>query len=539
MYIRDELSYDRYHEKADQIYRMVRERNINGEAVPSVGQPFRLGETLAEDIPEIKAQVRFFRLHQEAPVISRGEDQFYEERFYFTDANVFEFFSFKLLRGDPGTVLKEPFSVVLTESMARKYFGEQDPVGKTLTLLDQFELTVTGISEDTPANSHFHFDFLASHKNLDDIFFAGPRFKTTWIYNPCYTYILLAENAAISDILPQTEPFVNRHIDDELKRLYLNIYFQKLTDIHLHSHYQGEIEANSDIIYIYIFSAIGFLILLIACINFVNLSTARSIRRAKEVGLRKVLGARRDQLIKQFLGESILLSFLALLLAVAIIELFLPTYNMLTGKQLQAGFLADGWVLLTLVGIALFTGLISGLFPAFYLSAFKPVKVLKVGFAVGASGRASLLRRLLVVAQFTISIAMIIGTITVYQQLDYLRNKKLGFDREQILAVPINNTEIQEHIPAFKSELLRQANIINVAATSHVIGKDIDNHGYRPEGVAEEDYSMMPGLYADNDLVATLGAAIVAGRDFSPDIATDTSEAFIINETAVKKFGWS
>ena len=300
LYIRHELRYDTYHDNADRIYRIVRERDINGDIRASVGQPLRMGPDLAAEFSEIENVTRFFRLHQETPLVASGERRFYEKRFFFTDSEVFDIFSFQLDQGNPETALNAPFSVVLTRDMAIKYFGDENKaIGRQLTLQNQFQLNVTGVLADIPDYSHFKFDFLVNYEGLESLFFSN--LVDTWVYNPCVTYLLLAPGASPSALADGMAGFVARNIDERNKKLYHSIDFQPLADIHLNSNADSEIEPNSAMLDIYILSIIGALILLIAAINFINLTTARGVLRAKEVGVRKTLGARRKQLVFQFL----------------------------------------------------------------------------------------------------------------------------------------------------------------------------------------------------------------------------------------------
>lgn len=520
LFVKDELSYDRYHENAGRIYRVIADYNISKGFSKSAITSAILAPALIENFPEIAHAVRFY--HENRAVIQFNDKLFSEERFFFSDAAVFNVFTFPFIKGDLRTALQEPYSVVLTVETAQKYFGNDFPIGKTITLQNRGDFKVTGILHNIPHNSHFTFDFLASFATFGKI-------DNPWAYQG-WTYIHLPEDydAAILE-----EKFVTNKEELGWYSAGLQFYLQSLTSIHLHSHLSGEIEANSDIRSIYIFSLIAFFIMLIACINFMSLATARSAHQACEVGVRKVLGAQRVQLAKQFLGESLLFSFLALGVALALVEIFLPAFNRLARKPLQMDY-ADSWLLLlTLMFVSLLVGLVSGSYPAFFLSAFQPTQVLKGGWA-GDTGRSSrIFRCSFVVIQFVISIALIISTGIIGKQLRYMHKKDLGFQKKHIVEIPIANTPLLKSYPAFKAELLKYPNILNVSAAmgSPLDGKLMDSQKINDEQI-EVHY-----LLVDPDYIETLGMTLLRGRSFSKDSITDATEAVILNETAVKTFG--
>ncbi len=532
LYVQDELSYDRYHENAGRIYRLALEAQIPGKVLKAPVTPGPMGPAFANDYPEVISAVRFYRDPWHNPLVSHGDKRFYQERFFFADSNVFDMFTFPLIRGNPKTALREPNSIVITEEMAEKYFGNEDPMGKVLAVELRHMLAdfrVTGILRRIPHNSHFRFDCLAPIANVSDLW--RDIFDNWGNYLVC-TYLLLRKDPRPALLEEQFPSFMNTHMKDE--QMSITLHLQPLTRIHLHSHLEYEIEPNSDIAYIYVFSAIAFFILVIACINFINLSTARSTNRAKEVGMRKAVGAHRLQLIRQFLGESVFLSLIALMLAIALVELALPALNALAGKELAMGYGGNLPVLLGLVGIALFVGIVSGTYPAFFLSAFQLADVLKGTLKAGSKN--PLLRRVLVVLQFAISIILIIGTGVVYNQLDYIRDKRLGFHKEHVIVLPIRGQEVRQNYEAIRSKLLQDPDILGVAASSRVPGGIIGKCSISPEGAQNE--FVVPWLSVDHDFIETLGIELAAGRDFSKDFATDAAEAIMLNEAAVKRFGW-
>lgn len=529
IFVQDELSYDQFNEKADRIYRIASKENRRGVIA---NYPFvfsGIPPILQNDYSEVMDFVRFDP--RENVLISSEDKEFYEERLFYTDASVFDVFTFPLVNGDPNTALKEPYALVLTQRMAEKYFSGEDPVGRTLTIDNEHDYQITGVLKEIPRNSHIKFDFLASIATLEA---QDPRYGKLWAWN-CYTYLLLPKDYSYLDLERKFPDFIRRHRGEKAVEAY-TFYLQPLSRIHLHSHLGFEIEANSDIRYVYIFSAIAFLILLIACINFMNLSTARSANRAKEVGLRKVLGAERSRLIKQFLGESLALSLVALPAAVALIELFLPAFNALTGKDLRIDYFGNSVVFLGLVGILLFVGILSGTYPAFFLSAFRPAAALKGKLRAGAGS--TLFRKVLVVVQFSVSIVLIAGTIIITNQLDFIRNKKLGFDKDHVVVMPVMRSGIGQNFETFKGELLQNPNVQSVCGSTSAPSFIPTRSVFIPEGAEEGERLALRNVLLDYDFIKTFGMEIKEGRDFSRDFATDKKEAFIVNEAAVKEFGW-
>ncbi len=540
LFVRDELSYDRYHDNADRIYRITLDALLGEQEIHGPISPAPMAQALVNDFPEVVQATRLFTFRDKT-LVRYEDNRFVEERFFFGDSTFFEVFTFPFLQGDPETALVEPNTVVLTESTARKYFGQQNPIGQTLRVNERTDYEVTGVMADVPTNSHFHFDFLGSLGTLDNS--RNPM----WVSNNFRTYFLLADGhspealqakfpAMVKNYAgPQVEQFLGITIDQFFAsggRFAFQI--QALTDVHLHSQLDFEIEPNGDITYVYAFSIVAFLILLIACINFMNLATARSANRAKEVGVRKVLGSNRRQLTLQFLMESMLLSVIALGVALVLAAVLLPVFNSLSGKALQIDYL-DGFMLSGVIGLAVLVGLLAGSYPAFFLASFSIVNVLKGQGLVGM--KSSGLRSGLVVFQFVISIALMIGTAMVYRQVDFIQNKRLGFDKEHVIVLERFNA-LGPQQQAFKQQIQQHPNVVAVAAANTLPGRSFGDTSFIPEGAPPEEILSLRLLYTDFDLLETLNLELVDGRFFSRDFATD-SAAVVLNEAAVKELGWT
>jgi len=532
LFVQDELNYDGYHTKSDHIYRLVALNKSGGEErhLAPIGAP--VGEMFANDFPEIQKQVRFYRGNR---VLVRYQDKrFFEERFFYADPTAFDVFSFSIIKGDPQKDLTVPFALVMTESMAKKYFGREDPVGRTVILDNEHSYNIVAVMRDVPPSSHFRFDFLASLETLAVL--HGRRTLEHPGYMAFYTYLLLQENAEPEMLEVKFEEMVKKSYGERIAAMR-SFYLQTLKDIHLHSTLDYEIEANSNISFIYIYSAIAVFILFIAVFNYMNLSTARSAKRAREVGMRKVLGAFRSQLVEQFLGESLMLSVFSFFLALIFVWLALPSFNSLTGKQLAFSLTSNPVLLLGFVAIVVAVGIIGGFYSAIFLSGFKPIRTLKGRLA--ASGKSGSFRRLLVLAQFTISIVLIIGTFIIRNQLHYLRSQNLGFNKEQVVVVPMHDQNTRKSYESIKTELLKNPSVLSVTASSSVPGKPVTSIAYRFEGLPEDQHVSMDTYFVDDDFLRTLDIEVTAGRNFSQEFATDEENAFILNETAVRELNWS
>jgi putative ABC transport system permease protein len=539
LFVQDELSYDQYHEKADRIYRVGFDAILNNNASKGVVSCAPIARALVEEFPEVEASTR--ARNYGYPVFRYGEKVFSEERVFWVDSTFFDVFTVPFLKGDPKTALTKPASIVLTQSMANKYFGDEDPMGKSLNADNRRDYLVTGVVEDVPRNSHFHYDFLASLVTYpidQDIL---------WVSNNYYTYFALKEGASDKELEEKIQellirnagPQVQQALGITIEQFYAGggvyrYFLQRLTDIHLHSHLDYEIEPNGNFSYVLIFSIVALGILLVACINFVNLSTARSANRAKEVGIRKTAGSSRGQLIRQFLVETTFLSFLAMIVAVILVYLILPYFSMLADKQLQMSMFASVSNVLAIVGLILFIGLLAGTYPAFFLASFHPVSVLRGEKSRG--GRRSVMRSVLVVLQFTISVILIIGTLIVRRQVEYTRTTDLGFNKDDIIIVH-KTDDIGQSIRSFKHELLENPNIISVSNTSRLMGQPFGNSVFLKAGGSGEENFLLWRLVTDPDFITTYKIDMVAGRYFEEGREAD-QQGCVLNEAAVKTLGF-
>jgi len=528
LFVQHELSYDRYHERGENIYRVISERVGGGGAIRG---PYTYGEMaleLEKAFPEVLHAVR---MRFQRSILIKYEGEFFTvENVIYTDPNILQVFSFPLLRGDSAKIL-DPTSVVLTAALAEKLFGKNDPIGKVLSITvgeKEEPFVVNAIVDDVPKNSHFTFNMLVPFQALY-------RTNLAIKNHQFWTYVLLPEGYQANELESKLPTFaLQYHGDEDVKERRLRYELQPLKSI-----YFGEEDApnKGDRRYVTIFSAIALLILLIACANFMNLAIARSFKRTKEVGVRKVMGAQRRQLIGQFLGESLLCCMIAIPLALVFVELILPTVSTLAEKEIILDLNDNTTFLSALLCIILFIGLVSGSYPALFLSAFQPEVVLK-GRHRGRMKNATL-GKCLIVFQFVISIVLVAGTFVMQRQLHFIQNQKLGFDKEQVVVIPLQNVSVRQNIASFKNELLKHAAIINATACAGVPTQrafaGMIYGGLRVEGIAKGiDFHVAT---VDEDFLKTLGMELVAGRDFSKAFATDASEAFLINETAVKSLG--
>ena len=540
LYVRDELAYDRFHAKADRIYRVSR-TFLSSDGTPSLrlaqaAPPF--GPLLKQDFPEAEQVVRTL---DNNGLLRYGERSFNEENFFFAEENLFKVFDLKLVSGNPAQALVNPFSILFSRPMAEKYFGSENPIGKTVRLDGQFDLTVTGVFEPLPAQSHFHPSFLLSFSTLNDPRVYGAEgLRTNWGNNSFNTYVLLAKGADPLRIERALPAFQDRHVPSgggTKPSKWSLLTMMNVRDIHLHSHTDSEIEPTSDIRYVYLFSAIGLFILLIACINYMNLATARSAGRAKEVGMRKVVGAVRSQLVAQFLSESVLVVTFALGLAVVLMLLGLPLLNEFTGKTLAFGQLLDPTFVGILLGITLLTGLVAGSYPAFFLTSFRPIGVLKGRVQSLGAGR---LRQVLVVTQFAIAIALIISTAVVFNQMRYIQNYRLGYQKDQVLLLP-DVGDSTTNFETIRRELQQTGFVREMGRSSRIpSGRLLDSWdaaAMKGDSMAPVDVNLR-GLRIDYDFIPTYQIGMAAGRNFSRSFGTDTS-MIVLNETAVKLLGWT
>ena len=525
LYVKDELSYDKFHEKADRIYRISGDNNIimTGPLAP----------LLKSELPEIEDYVRLYAPHiwSGISLVSSIDKQFYSERFYFADPSFFDIFTFPFLSGNPQNALKDVNSIVLTENMAKKYFGDTDPVGNTLIYENKYEYRITGVVKNIPSNSHFHFDFLIPLENYRKF---DPDLDN-WGNAAFITYLLLKQNVNKTDV----EKGIIK-ITEKDKRLPFGgkISLMAVENIHLLSRARNELEVNSSIVYIYIFSAVAILVLLIACLNFINLSTARSFKRFKEIGVRKVVGAQRKQLIKQFLGESIFMSLISFAFAVVLVYMLLPLFNNISFKQISFSIIDNAENFFLLAGLAIFIGILAGSYPAFYFSSFRTVYSLSEKYKKEKHSKVSF-RNVLVVFQFIISIGLIAFTGIIHEQMDYLNNKNLGFNKEQIIVIPTHRGETAvKYAPILKQELLKIPEIMYTTVSSQVPGIRPYMRTFK-KYTNDKEFRIIETLWVDYDFINAYRMEIIAGRDFSKNLDNPTSSSSIINETGVKMLGYT
>lgn len=537
LYVQYELSFDGYHEKANDIYRVVAQQpgNVFLGTDHFAVTPAILGKTLKQEFPEVLAATTLDDYNN--VLITVGEQSFYEDKLILADSAIFDIFSFPLVLGDARTALNEPFTLVLNETLARKYFGNENPLGKVLRYQDRHDLKVSGVMRNVPKNSHFEANMLLSFATEVAISTDQRRF-TTWGNNSYYAYILVRPDFEPAAFNEKLKTLVKKyHTEDWRKEENPHRYYvQRLQDIHLYSHLNFDIGVNNDIRYLYLLSGLAIIIILTACINYMNLTTARSAMRAKEVGMRKVVGASRVQLLKQFLGESLLLTVIAALLALLVVELFLPTFAELVGRELRFELLLQGPTLLALGLMVLAVGVIAGSYPALVLTAFAPVKVLK-GEVKDQDGRAYL-RNALVIFQFAASVGLILCTATVQKQLDYIRNKKLGYNREQVLVMRMRDREARKNFNLIKHDLLANPNFVSATVSGHLptnIGSSSSLGWAEREGRAELQAYNTP---VDHDFLNVFEIVLVEGRNFSRALSTDSTQAYLINEELRDLLGW-
>ncbi|MFC2156502.1 ABC transporter permease [Acidobacteriota bacterium] len=531
LWVRDEVSFDRFHENADQIYRLTEiQRNTDGSEFLVAVTPELLGPGITADYPEVIDFSRFRILGR--TLVSYGDNHIYESGFAFADPSFFKMFTFPLLEGNPETILDSMEKIVISESAAKKYFGSENPIGKTLKVSNRLPFIVSGIMKDIPTNSHMRFDILGHF----DVLIKTIGYSGGWWNNNFYTYIQVMENADIKKLSDEVFLYMKKPSPTARTRIRM----QPLLDIHLRSNYAidlyGATQDRSQ--YVLIFTVVAIVVLLIACINFMNLATARSGLRSKEIGLRKVVGARRNEIIRQFFGESILFAVFACVIAAGVVRILLPVFNSLTGKTMSSDFFKEPLILLIFLGIGLFTGFLSGIYPALFLSAFRPTSIFR-GEALTET-RSALFRKALVISQFSLSIVFIAGTLIISNQLKYIQTRQLGFDKEAIIHFRIQS-RLYNNFGSFKYELTKNPGIKSVTKSSDLPTYTVHStSGFRWEGMNPEDRMLIHQYTVGYDFLKTLGMEIVAGRDFSHEYKSDANNgAFVVNETAVRLMGYT
>ncbi len=540
LYVQNELSFDRFNKNADRIVRVVFQANINGGKINESNVMPPVAQAMKNDYPEVQDATRLNVAG--APKIAYKDNVFKDDQMAFVDPNFFSIFTLPLIEGDAKTALKQPNTIVITKAIAKKYFGNEDPINKTLVFPDNKNASfkITGLIDKVPANSHFHFDLFASMTGL------GEAKSDSWMGSNFFTYLLLKPGYDYKKLEAKLPGMVQKYMGPQIQKEMgitlsqfrtkgnqLGFALQPLTSIHLYSHSNYELDAPGNAMYVYIFGAIAIFMLLIACINFINLSTASASKRAKEVGVRKVIGSGKSQLVFQFLTESALLVFIALLISLVLIKLALPEFNNISGKNLSFDFNLK--IISALIALGLFVSIIAGIYPAFFLSSFKPIAVLKGKLM--DNNKSFGLRSSLVVFQFFISVGLIIATIVVWQQMKFIQNKNLGYNKEQVLIIP-NSYVLGKNEQVYKQELLNDPRVVNATISSYKpAGPSSGGNAFAyPEG--HDNQIMKTSEYhVDEQYIPTLGMQMAAGRNFSKEFPTD-STAMIINESAAKAFGW-
>ncbi len=533
LWVKDEMSFDRHFEKVDRIYRLTYSEEIGGVNTRMAKAPFAAAPAFLAEIPGIEAYIRLTRTK---PLVIAAGRKFDETDAYYVDGDYFKIFNHHFIAGNPDTALAAPGSVVLTEETSRRLFGRTDALGKTLNFNHRLDMRVTGIIRDNPSNSHFRFNYLVSYGTIAIIPAVSENLKS-WFSVNGWCYILLTEKADIAAITKKMAVVAEKYAGTEARAggTKQEFQLQKIGDIHLQSHLIDEIGTNGDIRDIIIFSMIAAFILVIACINFMNLSTARSLKRSKEVGLRKVFGADRRNLIFQFLGESVFMSLLSLAGAVALVMAALTAFNSLTEKNLAIISICNGTSWLGLAGLVMFTSLVAGSYPAFFLSAFRPIGVLQGNWSQGM--KRSSFRSVLVVLQFSISIILMASTFILLKQMNFMKNQELGFAKSQLMVVRVKEASVRKNLELIKTELLRNPDILKVSASDSIPGIVPYSLTLNQQGQPENKSHSVDVIYSDYNFSKTYGITIRQGRDFSKMYASDAQGIFLVNETAAQKIG--
>ena len=528
IYVADEVSYDRYHEKADRIYRVSSSIKEADDQFTWIVAQIPFGPAVVHDYPEVQSFVRFINMPR---ALYKFEDkEFNEENFYYVDSTLFDIFSYKVIKGEVKSALLAPRKIILTEKIANKYFGKTDPIGKTLTTgTDTYE--VTGVIEDIPSNSHFRFDAVAARNNL-------PKQLGSWGNFGVFTYLLFPDKFDVKAFEKKMEGMYDTYMKTIFQQLKITIKYnlEPLTRIHLYSKNAGEPEPTGSITYVYIFGIVAIFLVLIAAMNYMNLATARSTRRAREVGLRKVVGSRRLPLVLQFISESMVFTVVSLVLSIVLILILLPKFNLLAGKSFDIHVIYSPVVILSLLAIIIIVGIFGGSYPAFFLSRFSPVTVLKGEITQGSAG--SLFRKILVVIQFSVSVIMIICTLVVFRQLNYLKNMDQGFDQQNVIGLQLNGPMVRKY-PVLKQVLSENQNIKYVTSTNTSVGEGSAKVIFQVETDQGMSNRGINFAVVDHDFIETLGIKMVQGRNFQKDMPSDTLTGVVVNETFAKRMNWA
>ncbi len=553
VFVRHEISYDTFHEKHDRIYRLTYLPKFAGLTTflgltPTVASPL-----LPDNFSEIEKSARVYRSNATIEIPTAGASRpvkFDENRFFFADSSLLDIFSFQFVEGDPATALKNSYSVVISEKIAAKYFGKNPALGKSLIYEGKHPLKITGVIKDLPDNSHIRIELLSDYQTMfaTESELVRTNLPQNWVITHSATYVLLRPGKSAESVNARFPKFLATHADKQIAK-DIEYKLQPLTDIHLDSSVEGNFETSGNRMYLYVFLAIGFMTLIIAGINFINLSTARSLKRAREVGIRKTLGSEKGQIVVQFLGESLLISGIALLFAMIFIALFLPVLNDLTNKQLTVFYLISNPVLpIAFILIALIAGLLSGSYPAFFVARYEPVATLKGNFVSGKA-RGGVVRQFLLGFQFIASIMLIVGALVAFRQLNYLMERPMGFEKDRIITADIRNEKITNvfatrsdssylRLKTFKEILLTNPGIQDVTFSTQRMANGAVQRNVVPQGSAPESNIFIGAIGVDFNFVKTFGLKLAAGRDFSEQFSTDKKAGFLVNETGVKQLGW-
>ncbi len=528
IYVTDEMSYDRYHDKAGRIYRVQSHIKETDDEFTWIYAQIPFAPQVVADYPDVEGACRFINFNQ--ALFRHEERQFVEENFYYADTTVFDIFTYRFIYGNPATALSRPDDIVLTETVARKYFDRENPLGKALISGDR-SYNVTGVIRDVPRNSHFSFDALVSRLSL-------PQEMGSWGNFGVFTYLLFPENVNVADFEVKLQEMYTKYMAPIFESMGISIRYElmPIRRIHLYSDNAGEPEPTGSIVYVYIFGIVAFFLILIAALNYMNLATARSARRAREVGLRKVVGSGRGALVAQFLAESTTLTLISLVISCLLMILLLPAFNQLSGKGFDVSILWSPAALISLVALVILIGILGGTYPAFYLSGFSPAHVMKSESGSARSG--SLLRKILVVVQFSISIAMIVCTMIVYAQLNHLSRMDQGFSMENVISLTLPDGERPAQFTLLKQNLLKSNDIAGVGATNTRIGEGSSKvimNIETSEGMAQRGVNF---TVVDHDFITTLGIEMAEGRDFREDMPSDTLLGVIVNQTLANRMGW-
>nr|NQU90864.1 ABC transporter permease [Bacteroidota bacterium] len=535
LYVKNELGYDRHHPNAENIYRLTMKANMGGNDLHAAVTGGPVGDMVQNEIPGVIVHTTIYQPTRS--ILFRVNDRdFYQEHILYADSGFFDVFSYEFIAGDPATVLDHPGSMVLTESMVKKFFGDQDPMNQAIKWNNEDNMIVKGVIKDPEFNSFLNFDVLASLST----FRTSPRMwravNGLWFFA---TQNYVSVNASLSKerLKEKLDQVIEKHLTNDLNESGMKMEWepQHITDIHLHSNIIHELETNGDISRVYIFSAIAILILIIACINFVNLSTSKSSKRAAEVGVRKVFGANRDMLFRQFIGESVIVAIISLIIAVILVEIFLPFFNEISGIEFGREWHSDWQFALFVFTITLVVGFVSGIYPAMFLSSFKPIKVLKGNLFTGTAK--PLFRNSMVVLQFAISVFLIFSTIVIYQQMDFLEKKDIGIDKEHVVVISVRDPVFINKYDNIQEEIRLIPGVKDVSASSTYLGRFEQRRSYYPEGVTRQDSWMMNNVQVDYNFLEMMGTELVMGRQFNPNRQLD-SNAIIINKAMMKKLGW-